>query len=248
MDFSERMLVLQVGKFKEADLWVRLLSPTRGLLTAFAFGGSRSRRRFVGCLDIFNEISIRVRASRRTAHLALQEGVLIRGVERLRQDWQRFGLAVNCVRFLQSFGVGPDGAEKAHRLMCETLLLLEEAETLPRLLPFLFRARFVFDQGYALSADACGLCGCGLHGHSAHLLLREGRLVCPSCAVAAVGPGLAVSNEALTAVRMAQRLSPREWTSVLLPPFAAREFSRAVDGFIEYHVGLAWDRGRFVRV
>lgn len=249
MEFSERVLVLQVGKFREADLWVRFLSPTRGLVSAFAFGGSRSRRRFVGCLDIFNEIGVRVSASHRTQYLALQEGVLLKGVSRLRTDWSRFGMAVNCVRFLQSFGVGPEGAQDALFLMREILQLLEEEETTPRLLPLFFRIRLAFDQGYALEVARCSLCGKPLASscERSFLLLREGRIVCASCAGKQPDYRLPLGTETLCALEQIKILPPSGWNRVELSPPGAREFARIVDGFIEYHIGIAWDRGRFIR-
>ena len=249
MEFSEKVLVLQVGKFKEADLWVRLLSPTRGLISAFAFGGSRSRRRFVGCLDIFNEVNVRISTSNRTTYLALQEGVLIRGVTRLREDWQRFGLAVNCVRFLQSFGVGPEGAGEAVFLVREILRLLEEQESIPRLLPLFFRGRLAFDQGYALEVNRCSRCGRDFSAEedAAYLILREGCVVCPSCCGHRSEQLLPLRQETLGVLRDIRTVPPSQWAGILPSPHAAREFARAVDGFIQYHVGIAWDRGRFVR-
>ena len=249
MEFSEKVFVLQVGKFKESDLWVRLLSPTRGLISAFAFGGSRSRRRFVGCLDSFNEVHVRISGSGRSSYLALQEGVLIKGVSRLREDWRRFGLAVNCVRFLQSFGVGPEGAGEATFLMREILCLLEEQENLPRLLPLFFRARLAFEQGYALEVSRCSRCGreLSLESGTAYLILREGCIICPSCCGHRAEQLLPLRSETLGALHNIRAVPPSQWAGIVLSSLAAREFARAVDGFIQYHVGIAWDRGRFVR-
>ena len=42
MEWTDTALVLHVGRFREADLWVRLLAPGQGLVTAFAFGGSNA--------------------------------------------------------------------------------------------------------------------------------------------------------------------------------------------------------------
>ncbi|MFH1968727.1 MAG: recombination protein O N-terminal domain-containing protein, partial [Verrucomicrobiota bacterium] len=64
MEFSEKVLVLRVGTFREADCWVRFFSPTHGLLTAFAFGGRRSRKRFCGCLDQLSQVHFRVSQGR----------------------------------------------------------------------------------------------------------------------------------------------------------------------------------------
>ncbi len=230
-------------------MWVRFLSPTRGLTSAFAFGGSRSRRRFVGCLDLFNEISVRVSASKRGSYLALQEGALIRGLGRLRSDWPRFGLAVNCARFLQSFGIGPEGAGEALFLMREVLRLLDEGEKLPRLLPLFFRIRLAFEQGYALDLSHCARCKNTLSGASerSFLLLSEGRIICSSCAGTGQDRLLPLGGEALRALEKVALLPPSEWNQVGLSGSGVQEFARAVDGFIEYHVGVAWDKGRFVR-
>lgn len=251
MEFTERVIILQLGKFKEADLWVRFLSPSRGMVSAFAFGGSRSRRRFVGCLDVFNEISVRVATSPRSSYLALQEGVLIKGLDRLRSDWSRFGMAVNCTRFLQSFGIGPDGANTALELVREMLFLLEHAEIVPALLPVFFRIRLASDHGYALQSQTCSFCGKGLKEPGkgpARLVVQEGRIACPGCAGQNTGPQLPLCAEALDILEYITRYGPSMWTVLPGPATqASRELSRAVDGFIQYHVGITWDKGRFVR-
>ncbi len=247
MEFSERVLVLQVGKFREADLWVRFLSPTRGLLSAFAFGGSRSRRRFVGCLDTFNEIHVKAHSTRRGAYLALQEGVLIRGLSRLRRDWPRFGLANNCARFLQSFGVAREGADIAHQLMLQTLHLLEERERIPRLLSLFFRVRLAFDHGYALYGDRCRSCGRALMQEGAFFFLHEGLIMCRRCAAASPGQGVFLNPEVLTGLESLRLLPPEQWEALELSPASSRDFARAMDGFIQHHVGIAWERGRFIR-
>ena len=54
MEWSDTALVLGVGRFRESDLWLRMLTRRHGIVSAFAFGGSRSRKRFCGCLDLFN--------------------------------------------------------------------------------------------------------------------------------------------------------------------------------------------------
>ena len=247
MEFSDNALVLQLGTFREADVWVRLLSPSRGIFSAFAFGGSKSRRRFAGCLDVFNEISVRVTGSPRNPYLAMQEGVLLNGVSRIRHDWGRYGIAVNCARFLQSFGVEGDGAAESFLLMRQTLDLLEGEEPLPKLLPLFFRLRLAFEQGYAVRATECHGCGASFAGQRAWLVLREGRIVCSACSGAERGHRIPLGEESMALFEAVRSLPPSGWNGMAPSGAAMREFARAVDGFIQYHVGIAWDRGRFVR-
>ncbi|MDR2076521.1 MAG: recombination protein O N-terminal domain-containing protein [Desulfovibrio sp.] len=249
MEFSEQALILQVGRFKEADLWIRFLSPSRGILSAFAFGGSRSRRRFPGCLDVFNEVLVKARSSRQGAYLALQEGVLLRGSRRLRADWARFGLAANCAKFLQCFGVGSEGADKVHLVMRQLLQLLEEVEAVSPYVPFLFRARVAFDQGYALSPETCAGCGCSLADRGARFSIEEGRLFCPSCAPRLIfGRLMNLGPAALALLAAVQQRAPGEWIDPACPERDLADCSRALDAFVCRHVGLTWEKGRFARV
>lgn len=247
MEFSEQVLVLQVGRFKEADLWVRFLSSNHGVLSAFAFGGSRSRKRFVGCLDTFNEVLFRVKGSTRNAYLSLEEGTLIKGLDRLRHDWRRFGIAQNCAKFLMAFGVHREGASEAHFLFTELLGLLEKAEQLPGLLPLLFRARLAFDQGYRLNTDNCSGCNAPLDEEGGRLAVRLGQIFCRKCGPSHAADALDLSRESLAVFSGVEKSGPCEWTNLCLPPVVGKECARAIDGFIQYHVGLVWENGRFVR-
>jgi len=217
MEFSEQVLIVHAGRFREADLWVRFLSPTRGLLTAFAFGGCRSRKRFCGCLDLFNRALLRVKSTRGGQYLSIQEGTLLRGPDRLRRDWPRFGAAVNCLKFLEALGCGPEGAAATHQLVEDVLELLEGGGPVPDMLPVLFRLRLAAEQGYAPRIDACATCGADLtHVSGASFLVQEGAAQCDACAPLP-GPRVRVEREALDVLRFVQENSPLLWPGVLPP-------------------------------
>ncbi len=256
MEWSDTALVLGVGRFRESDLWVRMLTRRHGIVSAFAFGGSRSRKRFCGCLDLFNELQISTRTTRNGMYLSLLEGNLIRGPRRLRTDWNRLGMFMNCVRFLEALGVPPDGAANAYRLLKETLTILEEAEFVQDILPILFRLRMASQQGYAPALDKCSSCGNNVFD-SAVFLVSEGSLVCQDCA-SVRGNIVEISRKSLDVLRQVQEKSPAQWHFLTcapsdgsveaLLPAERRECARAVDGFVQYHLGLAWDRGRFRKI
>ncbi|MCA1743041.1 MAG: recombination protein O N-terminal domain-containing protein, partial [Desulfovibrionales bacterium] len=69
MHFSEKVLITRTGRFKEYDLWVRFLSPSMGIMTGFAFGGCKSRRRFSGCLDTLNLVLFKASTGSRGQYL-----------------------------------------------------------------------------------------------------------------------------------------------------------------------------------
>ena len=49
--------------------------------------------------------------------LNLEEAALLQGPRLLRRNWQRMGLAANCLRFVEAMGVGEDAATEAFLLV-----------------------------------------------------------------------------------------------------------------------------------
>lgn len=257
MEWSDTALVLNMGRFRESDVWLRLLTRRHGIVSAFAFGGSRSRKRFCGCLDLFNELEISTKTTRNGMYLSLQEGTLLHGPCRLRSDWKRLGMLMNCVRFLEALGVPPDNASEAFSLLKEMLGLLEQADEIQELFPLLFRLRLASAQGYAPAFSACAQCG-SKSSNKVDFIVSEGIIVCPSCQHKN-GVVVEISNKTLDVLRRVQEESPLEWNflgtadkngtsgQMLLPP-ERRECARAIDGFVQYHLGLVWDKGRFRRI
>jgi DNA repair protein RecO (recombination protein O) len=248
MEWTDRALVLHVGRFREADMWVRLLTRRQGVLTAFAFGGSRSRRRFCGCLDIGNSILCRVTRTRAGAYLALQEASLLQGLRRLRTDGQRLGLAMNCLRFLEILDIQGEEAHKAFALAEDLLRLLEEDLPPPPLLALLFRLRVASDQGFAPFLHSCSRCGREARpDEDWQFLLDQGGLRCPDCR--ATGRyALDLAFAGLSFLRTVQSSAPHLWDASRLNPAVRRQCGRVVDAFVQYHLGVAWEEGRFRRV
>ena len=248
MEWTDKALVLHVGRFREADMWVRLLTRRQGVLTAIAFGGSRSRRRFCGCLDIGNSILCRVKSVRASGYLALQEASLLQGLRRLRTDGQRLGLAMNCLRFLELLGVHGEEAHAALMLTEDILSLLEGALSPPPLLALLFRLRIASDQGFAPFLHGCARCGRAAQaGDDWQFLLDRGGLLCPGCRVTGAY-ALELALASLDFLRAVQTSEPRLWDASRLDPAERRQCGRVIDAFVQYHLGIAWEEGRFRRV
>ncbi len=256
-EFSEKVLVLHVGRFRESDAWVRLFSPSRGVYTAFAFGGCRSRKRFCGCLDSLNEVLFRVKGNRHGTYLCLEEGVLVRSWQSLRHDNKLLGLAVNCIKFTEALLSQPDSCQEAYQLLSETMDVLDAGgpgcleqprESWLQNVPTLFRAALAFSQGYAPRLETCARCGDSLEKPGARFQVEQGYMLCANCAPRDSGMRLPVSPETLGVARMLGNTAPSRWAGMPLTDTARRELAIMVDHFVRYHLGLAWDRGRFRQV
>jgi len=249
MESTEKALVLKVGRFREVDAWVRLFSPRKGVFTAFAFGGSVSRRRFLGCLDPFNVVNFKVKSQGGTGYTYLLEGALIASHPRLRQDGERLGMAVNCLKFLDAAHLGHPGSEAAYELLLTTLAALEGSEAVSRLMPLFFRARMAFDQGFQPDLHACARCGAALdQAQGARLLVEQGRLHCPACVQYGRGAQVQLGRGSLQVLRTVAEGTADQWARMPVDAQARMECGRALDLFVEYHLGLTWDHGSFRRI
>lgn len=246
MEWTDTGLVLQLGRFRENDVWLRLLTGQRGLVTVFAFGGSRSRRRFCGCLDLLNSLRCRVKHTANGRYFSLQEAVLLQGPRRLRTATSSFGVMINAARFLETLGVTRDSSPSAFRLMQSLLAWLEAQEgEPPSLLPLFVRWRLVSDQGFAPVLERCGVCGRVLEG-TAFFRVEEGNARCFDCNRQRLG--LAVPPRVRETLIRVQRQEPAAWGAAAFSLEERRCCATLIDAFVQYHVGIAWEHGRFQRV
>lgn len=245
MEFTDNGIVLRIGKFRETDLWIRLLTQGHGIITAFAFGGSKSRRRFSGCLDNYNYITARITTSKNGQFLNLQETALLEQYQTLRIDYKKQGMAANCIRFVEALGVSPEDSEKIFLLTKSMLHLLEQTENAVPMLPILFRLRICAEQGYLLEPTRCSRCGKKLDGNS-YFLVSEGYFTCQACKPLG-SMSLSASKETLDILADIQEYSPEYWSLDFVETANFRELGRIIDSHIRYHVGLEWTDGNFRR-
>lgn len=248
-EWSDQGIILRRGLFHESDMWLKILFRERGLVTAFAFGATKSRIRFCGCLDILNTILGSVKTSGRGRYLNLREASLLESPRNLRRDWRNMGAAANCLRFLEAADPDPVNSPRLFDLV-ENLRSWLERETKPvNLAPLFFRFHLAGKLGYAPDLLRCARCGAAPPGE-AFFATAEGLLYCPDCGRAApdYSRDVALSPLARRTLAQVQTSLPEAWPKTELIGSDKRAVSRAADNFIEYHLGLRWDNGFFRRV
>lgn len=247
MEFTAEALIVKVGLFRETDQWVRFLAPEQGLVTAFAFGGAISRRRFCGCLDGLNLVRLHAASDSRRRYLHLTEASLLDSWPRLRRQPRLLGAAVNCASFAAIVQPGPEGAAETFGLLADTLRALDQADGAPESLPLYFRARMLFVLGLGPELTTCLVCHQAVEDMaSPRFLVEQGRVACERCRVddRAV---LSVSAGALAVLAHLSRTTPAQWLRLDLPRRVREEVYRLVEAFGEHHLGLAQRQGRYRR-
>lgn len=246
-EFTEQVLVLKVGTFRESDCWVRFFSPKHGLATAFAFGGAKSRRRFCGCLDPLNHVLFKVARSRRSQYMCLEEGTLLNGFRRLRSDQQRVGAAVNCIHFLETVHVGHHEAVSAYGLFLEILKHLDGEEGFYPYLPLYFRAALACLYGYAPQLSFCNTCGERPVSPEVLFSVDGGRIYCQKCPPP-TGKALRVSVEAADILSIIADQGPLVAMKQQPSRQGQQDFFRLVEAYVEYHLGISTEGRRFRRL
>ena len=118
------------------------------------------------------------------------------------------------------------------------------------LLPLYFRLRLAGALGFAPNLGQCGRCGRSIGG-DALFVVDEGQLRCSSCRSSRFELeryGVEVPAQGLDLLRHVQQSFPSGWPDGELPPAVRRACARAIDGFVQYHLGLAWEGNYFRRV
>ncbi len=250
-EWKEQAIILRIGHFRETDLWIKALLAKQGLCTLFAFGGAKSKKRFCGCLDIFNTISCRIRVSRTGEFFNLQEAELLEAPRMLRQDWRGMGMAMNCLLFTEAVGIGPESAPGCFNLLEDLRQAFEANGGRYPMYPIFFRMRMAAALGFAPDFQKCGRCGIPVNGEG-YFFINDGALRCPAC----VAKTDFVSSWnirrldffSLEFLRHIQKEMPTGWNSDQFLKADARKCCQAIDGFVQYHIGLMWDKGSFHRV
>lgn len=249
-EWLDKAIVLRMGLFGEANLWLRMLCREHGLSTIFAFGGAKSKKRFCGCLDIFNSLDCRVKVSRSGSYLNLAEASLLEGTRNLRANWKNMGIAANCLRFMDALAISRESAAECYVILENLRLFLERDQSGLRLMPLFFRLRVAAALGFAPSLSRCAKCGAPIGGDG-YFMTDEGRALCETChklSCASEKYAIQVSGYCLGILAEIQRCEPCRWGEYVLSGSEIATCARLIDAFVEYHLGLAWDNGFFRRV
>ncbi|MFO7729018.1 MAG: DNA repair protein RecO [Desulfonatronovibrio sp.] len=236
MYFSEKVLVIRTGRFKEYDLWVRFLSPSKGILTGFAFGGCKSRKRFSGCLDALNLVLFKVSSDRRNRYLVLEEGSLIRGYPSLKGDSSRLGMAVNSLRFAQKLCPEGDNSSGIYSLMLDYLETMENNFRVPSFFPLLFRARAVFSHGFQPALNNCCRCHRALQDIiRPGFLFTEGKITCAKCR-RNDDLALGTQRDSLLFLNNLNSSHPNQWLEWAPQSIILQDCFQVVESFVQYHL------------
>lgn len=237
-----RALLLRSVDFGESDRIVHLLTADAGRLTAIAKGARRSRKRFPGALDYFQQLAVQVEQRRPTSMPRLDHARVEQSFLALREDPRRFALACYLLELLGR--LAPEGgARREHRRLfafAVRALALLDAEPPDARLRTLLELRALDALGLRPELLRCVRCGRTLgtgDDAPAGFHVADGGPVCRRCAPPRA-PLLPVHLGTLRALAQSLRMPLGGLGRLALGGAALQEARALAARFLRFHVGL----------
>ena len=163
-------ILLAYHNFGESDRYVQFLTKEKGIVTLLAKGARKSKRRYVGGLDLFCHDELSVQGHER---FYLRELKVINPFWALRSDLNRLLTVGRMVQWVQMIArVWPPMME-CYYLLGQLIALTEKIETLEEgaFLLLLFRVKLLLSLGIRPRFSYCVRCNQGLKAGGEHFFI-----------------------------------------------------------------------------
>ncbi len=190
-EFTEEAIIINVVPYREIDCIVTFFSEKKGKLSGFAFGGLKSKRRFLGTLEKLNYVVISYQEYK--GYISLKEAALKKRFSGIYKDVNKLGMAINCIKFLVSVHKGPVDCENIFKIVLDFLNTLDSKANIPFYFPLVFKARLCSKYGYFPTLDKCLSCSKEIDSEGGVFFLKEKKIRCLRCAYKKRG-GVYLSN------------------------------------------------------
>jgi DNA repair protein RecO (recombination protein O) len=232
---KSRAIVLSRENFGEADRYIQLFTRDWGMITVLAKSARKSKRRYVGGMDLFCHNEIVLRGDPR-GNPYLVELTVLNAFTGLRDDLDRMmtaGKVVQWVRRLSNTAVTMPGV---YSLLGQTLALMEKTapERLP-LLRLIFQIKLLDQIGIKPRMDACARCSETV-GSSGVFDLDAGGLLCQGCVgERTVAHGMFLGENESALLADGDRLKLTLWNQFQFPEQPTRNLLRLTTQFASFH-------------
>lgn len=232
---SSRAIVLSRENFGEADQYIQLLTQNWGVITVLAKSARKSKRRYVGGLDIFchNEVFLRGDPKERPYLIEL---AVLNSFPGMRDNFEKMMVGGKVVQWVRRLADVATPMPAVYSLLGQTLALIEKETRLDRLelLTLLFKLKLLSTLGLKPRLDACVRCG----EEVVEILfdIPAGGAVCRRC-----GPrehsalGEPLSNEERNFLVAGDQLRLTHWDNFDFALDKSMALSRMLTQFASYH-------------
>jgi len=237
---SSKAIVLSMGEFGEADRYVQFLTQKWGVISTLAKAARKSKRRYVGGLDLFCHDEIFVRGDPKEKPYLIELTVL-NSFPGIRESLDRVLVAGRLVQWIRKLVNITAPVPGIYSLLGQTLALLEKQSPKERLerLELIFKIKLVTQLGLAPKVDVCVLCAAEL-SDPISFDLSAGGAICPLCkhkAKMLVHTPLSLEQRGF--LLATDQTGLKHWEELVLSPKLVQPLNYLMTQFASYHHHLA---------
>ncbi|MBI4402535.1 MAG: DNA repair protein RecO [Deltaproteobacteria bacterium] len=179
---TSKAIVLSVTSFGESDRYIQFLTQQWGVITVLAKAARKSKRRYVGGLDLFCHDEIFIKGDPKERPY-LNELVVLNCFAGIRESLGKLLTAGKWIQWTKKFANYPTPMPGIYSLLGQSLALLEKnSEQHSERLDLLFRIKFLTQLGLQPQSRLCVQCTVELNA-DCYFDLPAGGLFCEQCAL-----------------------------------------------------------------
>ena len=215
MTHTSKAIVLSVEKFGEADCYVRFLSQKWGVISALAKSARKSKKRYVGGLDLFCHDEIFLRGDPKDRPYLLELNV-INSFPGIRENLDKVLVAGKSVQWVRKLADVPTPMPQLYSLLGQTLSLIErEAQTNRlELLVLVFKLKLLSFLGLNPQLEKCTRCE-GPIDPTTLFDLSSGGVICHACQKGSGASAIVLEQVQRWLLKHAEQLKLTSWDSFL---------------------------------
>lgn len=238
MTHSSKAIVLSVEKFGEADCYVRFLTQKWGVITTLAKSARKSKRRYVGGLDLFchDEIFLRGDPKDRPYLLELQ---VINSFPGIRENLEKVMVSGKSVQWIKKLADVPTPMPQLYSLLGQTLSLIEKETQIERLelLTLVFKLKLLNLLGLSPQLENCTRCN-GALDPTTLFDLSSGGVLCSLCSPNNSTGSLFLDSDQRSILLHAGQIKLNTWNQFLVSQEPVFFLSRLLTQFASFHTHL----------
>ena len=238
MTHGSKAIVLSVEKFGEADCYVRFLTQKWGVISALAKSARKSKKRYVGGLDLFCHDEIFLRGDPKDRPYLLELNV-INSFPGIREHLDKVMMAGKTVQWIKKLADVPTPMPQLYSLLGQTLSLIEKETRTERLdlLTLVFKLKLLSFLGLNPQLEKCTRCE-GPLDPTTVFDLGSGGVVCSSCTKGQTLSAFYLENNQRLFLIHAEQLKLKSWDSFLAAQDEVFPLSRLLTQFASFHTHI----------
>lgn len=238
--FNSKALVLSKESFGESDLYVVFLTEKWGIISTLAKAAKKSKRRYVGGLDLFCHDEIFIKGKPQSNPYLLELTVL-NSFNGIREKLEKVFLAGRITQWVKKLAIDlPTPTSKVYSLLGQTLALIEKENDTERLelLGLLFKLKFLSTIGIKPRVESCVHCSGPVADVSA-FDLAAGGVICTPCSYhAQIRSEIRTDHDERRLIMQADNIKLSSFSELVFATRKASHLTQLITQFTSYHTHI----------